>query len=82
MTSPALTVRARATLAHAAHAMAHANVTRLPAIDEVGMLEGTVRRGDPLKVFPRDDREIAQGVRREVVPARRRPCGWRCGTAS
>ncbi|MFC3571983.1 CBS domain-containing protein [Streptomyces yaanensis] len=67
MTSPALTVRADATLAQAAHAMAHAHVKRLPVIDEVGMLEGLVSRGDLLKVFLRDDEEIAEEVRREVV---------------
>ncbi|MFJ3306669.1 CBS domain-containing protein [Streptomyces sp. NPDC086549] len=67
MTSPALTVRADATLAQAARSMAHARVKRLPVVDELGMLQGVVSRADLLKVFLRDDEEIAEEVRREVV---------------
>ncbi|MFF4398900.1 CBS domain-containing protein [Streptomyces sp. NPDC001480] len=67
MTSPALTVRADATLAQAARTMAHAKVKRLPVVDDVGMLQGIVSRADLLKVFLRDDDEIAEEVRREVV---------------
>ncbi|EKX67815.1 CBS domain-containing protein [Streptomyces ipomoeae] len=67
MTSPALTVRADATLAQAARAMARAKVKRLPVVDELGMLQGIVSRADLLKVFLRDDEEIAEEVRREVV---------------
>lgn len=67
MTAPALTVRADATLAQAARAMARARVKRLPVVDETGHLEGIVSRADLLKVFLRDDEEIAEEVRREVV---------------
>ncbi|WP_405876481.1 CBS domain-containing protein [Streptomyces sp. NBC_00005] len=67
MTSPALTVRADATLAQAARTMARARVKRLPVVDETGCLEGIVSRADLLKVFLRDDEEIAEEVRREVV---------------
>ncbi|MDQ0834280.1 CBS domain-containing protein [Streptomyces achromogenes] len=67
MTSPALTVHADATLAQAARTMAHAKVKRLPVVDELGMLQGIVSRADLLKVFLRDDEEIAEEVRREVV---------------
>ncbi|MGW3498539.1 CBS domain-containing protein [Streptomyces sp. NPDC001020] len=67
MTSPALTVRADATLAQAARTMARAKVKRLPVVDELGMLEGIVSRGDLLKVFLRRDEEIAEEVRRAVV---------------
>lgn len=67
MTSPALTVRADATLAQAARVMAQGRVKRLPVVDALGMLEGVVSRGDLLKVFLRDDEEIAEEVRREVV---------------
>jgi CBS domain-containing protein len=68
MTSPALTVHATATLAQAARTMAHAKVKRLPVVDDSGRLEGVVSRGDLLKVFLRDDEEVAEEVRREVVP--------------
>ncbi|MFE7929855.1 CBS domain-containing protein [Streptomyces sp. NPDC057456] len=67
MTSPALTVHADATLAQAARTMARAKVKRLPVVDALGMLEGVVSRADLLKVFLRDDEEIAEEVRREVV---------------
>ncbi|WP_327319521.1 CBS domain-containing protein [Streptomyces sp. NBC_01235] len=67
MTSPALTVRADATLAQAARTMARAKVKRLPVVDVLGMLEGVVSRADLLKVFLRTDEEIAEEVRREVV---------------
>ncbi|MFF4255143.1 CBS domain-containing protein [Streptomyces sp. NPDC001663] len=67
MTSPALTVGADATLAQAARTMARAQVKRLPVVDESGRLEGIVSRADLLKVFLRDDEEIAEEVRREVV---------------
>jgi CBS domain-containing protein len=67
MTSPALTVQADATLAQAARTMARAKVKRLPVVDELGMLQGIVSRADLLKVFLRDDEDIAEEVRREVV---------------
>ncbi|MEU0216303.1 CBS domain-containing protein [Streptomyces sp. NPDC006265] len=67
MTSPALTVHANATLAQAARTMAHARVKRLPVVDDGGMLQGIVSRADLLKVFLRDDEDIAEEVRREVV---------------
>ncbi|MER5347584.1 CBS domain-containing protein [Streptomyces mirabilis] len=67
MTAPAFTVRANATLAQAARTMARAKVKRLPVVDDRGLLEGVVSRGDLLKVFLRDDEDIAEEVRREVV---------------
>ncbi|MFI5689965.1 CBS domain-containing protein [Streptomyces sp. NPDC051636] len=67
MTSPALTVRADATLSQAARTMARAKVKRLPVVDELGTLQGIVSRADLLKVFLRDDEDIAEEVRREVV---------------
>ncbi|MEV5909030.1 CBS domain-containing protein [Streptomyces chartreusis] len=67
MTRPALTVTADSTLAQAARTMARARVKRLPVVDADGRLEGVVSRVDLLKVFLRDDEEIAEEVRREVV---------------
>jgi len=67
MTTPALTTRPNATLAQAARTMARAKVKRLPVVNELGNLEGVVSRADLLKVFLRDDEEIAEEVRREVV---------------
>ncbi|MGW4142602.1 CBS domain-containing protein [Streptomyces mirabilis] len=67
MTAPAVTVQANSTLAQAARTMAHAKVKRLPVVDDMGLLEGVVSRGDLLKVFLRGDEDIAEEVRREVV---------------
>ncbi|WP_225094949.1 CBS domain-containing protein [Streptomyces sp. CoH27] len=67
MSSPALTVRASATVAEAARLMARGGVKRLPVVDETGLLQGIVSRADLLKVFLRDDEDIAGEVRREIV---------------
>ncbi|MEU6378714.1 CBS domain-containing protein [Streptomyces sp. NPDC046909] len=67
MTSPALTVGPGETLAQAARTMARARVKRLPVVDDTGRLAGVVSRADLLKVFLRDDTDIAEEVRREVV---------------
>ncbi|WP_046733252.1 CBS domain-containing protein [Streptomyces humi] len=67
MTSPAVTVHADATLAQAARIMARSRVKRLPVADAVGVLQGVVSRADLLKVFLRDDEEIAEEVRRDIV---------------
>ncbi|ANP50614.1 CBS domain-containing protein [Streptomyces griseochromogenes] len=68
MSSPAITVRANATLAEAARIMAREKVKRLPVVDEAGLLEGIISRADLLKVFLRGDDDIAEEIRREIVP--------------
>ncbi|MEU5536189.1 CBS domain-containing protein [Streptomyces sp. NPDC020362] len=67
MSSPAVTVRANATLAEAARIMAREKVKRLPVVDATGLLEGIISRADLLKVFLRDDQDIAEEIRRDVV---------------
>ncbi|MFC8362983.1 CBS domain-containing protein [Streptomyces griseorubiginosus] len=67
MTAPALTTRPGATLAEAARTMARAKVKRLPVVDEQGLLKGIVSRSDLLKVFLRDDEDLAEEIRREIV---------------
>jgi CBS domain-containing protein len=67
MTSPAVTTVPGATLAQAARVMARARVKRLPVVDDTGRLQGIVSRADLLKVFLRDDEDIAEQVRREVT---------------
>ncbi|MER6530004.1 CBS domain-containing protein [Streptomyces sp. NPDC001508] len=67
MTSPPVTVRADATLAEAARVMARARVKRLPVVDDLQLLQGVVSRTDLLKVFLREDDDIAEEVRREIV---------------
>ncbi|MEV6010776.1 CBS domain-containing protein [Streptomyces sp. NPDC051976] len=67
MTTPAVTVEASDTLSRAARIMARTKVKRLPVIGPDDRLCGIVSRGDLLKVFLRDDEEIAEEVRREIV---------------
>ncbi|MFF7474645.1 CBS domain-containing protein [Streptomyces sp. NPDC008092] len=67
MTTPAVTVGPHHTLAHAARVMARTRVKRLPVVGRDGTLKGVVSRSDLLKVFLRDDADIAEEVRREVV---------------
>ncbi|MES4889680.1 CBS domain-containing protein [Streptomyces sp. NPDC096012] len=67
MTAPAVTVTPEASLAHAARIMARNRVKRLPVVGRDGTLKGIVSRSDLLKVFLRDDKDIAEEVRREVV---------------
>ncbi|MEU6776851.1 CBS domain-containing protein [Streptomyces sp. NPDC046759] len=67
MTTPAITVAPDSTLAHAARVMARSRVKRLPVVGRNGTLKGIVSRSDLLKIFLRDDADIAEDVRREVV---------------
>ncbi|WP_406835167.1 CBS domain-containing protein [Streptomyces sp. AHU1] len=67
MTAPAVTVRSDVTVACAARIMAQHRLKRLPVVDDKGVLQGIVSRTDLLKVFLREDAEIAGEVRREVV---------------
>ena len=67
MSAPAVTVHADATLAEAARIMALKRVKRLPVVTAEGVLEGVVSRGDLLKVFLREDGELADEIRRDVL---------------
>ena len=67
MTTPAVTVHVEASLAQAARTMARAGVKRLPVVDDEGALLGIVSRADLLKVYLRDDEDIAGEIRREIV---------------
>lgn len=67
MTSPAVTVHADATLAGAARVMARRRVKRLPVVDNSGLLQGIVSRGDLLKVFLREDEQIADEISRTIL---------------
>ncbi|MFJ9898301.1 CBS domain-containing protein [Streptomyces sp. NPDC091280] len=67
MSTPAVSVHPDATVAEAARIMARRHVKRLPVVDGVGLLQGVVSRGDLLKVFLRQDGEIAAEVRHDVL---------------
>ncbi|HEY8983224.1 MAG TPA: CBS domain-containing protein [Streptomyces sp.] len=70
MSAPAVTVHAGTTVPEAARIMARRRVRRLFVIDAEGLLEGVVSRGDLLKVFLREDEEIAGEVRRAIADDR------------
>ncbi|MGW1071201.1 CBS domain-containing protein [Streptomyces sp. NPDC002537] len=67
MNTPAVTVHACASVAEAARTMARKRVKRLPVVDGEGKLTGIVSRADLLKVYLRDDEDIAREVREEIV---------------
>ncbi|MFI6764792.1 CBS domain-containing protein [Streptomyces sp. NPDC050355] len=66
MTSPAVTVRADATLGQAARTMARESVKRLPVVNGDGLLVGIVSRADLLKVFLRSDEDLVAEVRHVI----------------
>lgn len=71
MSAPAVTAMPGTPLTVAARRMREADVKRLPVVDDLGMLVGIVSRTDLLRVFLRDDDEIAaevtDGLRRVFV---------------
>jgi CBS domain-containing protein len=68
MTAPAITIGPAATLGDAARLMHSRAVKRLPVVDsDDGTILGIVSRTDLLKVFLRDDAEIAREVREDVI---------------
>ncbi|MFE9775314.1 CBS domain-containing protein [Streptomyces sp. NPDC005931] len=67
MSTPAVTVRAEATLSEAARLMTGHDVERLPVVDEEDRLVGIVTRRDLLQVFLRSDAEIQRDVQQKVV---------------
>jgi CBS domain-containing protein len=67
MTAPAVTVLPQTTLVEAAKIMESAELKRLPVVDDLGRLVGMVTRGDLLKVFLRDDKDIRREIRDDVL---------------
>ena len=68
MTAPAITIGPDATLREAARLMHRHAVKRLPVVDpHGGSILGIVSRTDLLKVFLRDDAEIAREVREDLI---------------
>jgi CBS domain-containing protein len=64
MTAPAITIGPHATVPAAARLMSARHVRMLPVTDEKGILAGIVSRRDLLRVFLRQDEDIAADVRR------------------
>jgi CBS domain-containing protein len=68
MTTPPLTIGPEASLGEAARLMHDRLVKRLPVVDpDHGTIVGIVSRSDLLKVFLREDAEIADEIRADVI---------------
>jgi CBS-domain-containing membrane protein len=67
MTAPAVTVPSAASAVVAARRMDEHGVKRLVVVDAEGRIEGVVSRHDLLKVFVRDDADIAREIREDVL---------------
>ena len=70
MTSPPVTIRPTASLVEAARTAAKAHVRRLPVVDDQGVIVGIVTRADLVTVFLRDDDELRDLIRKEVLTSR------------
>ena len=66
MTSPAVTVRSRDDVAHAAHLMITRRVNRLPVVDGARLV-GIVTRSDLVRAFHRDDVTILGEIEEDVL---------------
>ena len=66
MTTPAVTVEAKANVSAAARLMLEAGISRLPVLED-GRLAGIVTRADLVRAFVRSDEEIAREINEEIV---------------
>lgn len=69
MTSPAVTITPRRSVADAAELMLELGIDRLPVVD-AGQLVGIVARADLVRAFARGDEEIELEIRRDVLVAK------------
>jgi CBS domain-containing protein len=66
MTSPAVTITPRRSVAQAAELMLDLGIDRLPVVD-AGELVGIVTRADLVRAFTRSDEEIEREILRDVI---------------
>ncbi|MFC7846499.1 CBS domain-containing protein [Streptomyces sp. NPDC057382] len=69
MSSPAITVHPEQSVPDAARVMERHGVERLPVVDEADRLIGIATRRDLLRVFLREDDDLARQVTEEIVVA-------------
>lgn len=67
MTAPAITTTPEASLGEAARLMHRHGVKRLPVVGPDGHVLGVVSRSDLLKVFLREDPEIAREISEDII---------------
>ena len=66
MTAPAVTVETDSPVSEAARTMVSLGVNRLPVVED-GRLVGIVTRADLVRLFTRNDEEIARDIRQDVI---------------
>jgi CBS domain-containing protein len=66
MSSPAVTIKSRRSVAEAAALMLDLDVTRLPVVDG-DRLVGIVTRADLVRAFTRADRELEREIREDLI---------------
>jgi CBS domain-containing protein len=69
MTTPAVTITPRRSVADAAELMLEVGIDRLPVVD-AGELVGIVTRADLVRAFTREDEEIEREIKRDVFLAK------------
>jgi CBS domain-containing protein len=67
MTTPAITIRPERPLHEAAARMVREGVNRLPVVEADGKLVGIATRADLVRAFTREDDEIAEEIRTEIL---------------
>jgi CBS domain-containing protein len=67
MTAPVISVSPEAPIGEAARRMHRNEVKRLPVVDADGHLVGIISRADLLRVYLRQDADIAREIREDVV---------------
>ncbi|MEO3863765.1 CBS domain-containing protein [Acrocarpospora sp. B8E8] len=72
MTSPAVTIRPDTSVVRAVRVMDEQRVKRLLVVDDEGRLAGVISRSDLLRLFVRDDRDLAGEILEEVL----KPAKW------
>ncbi|MFE5946808.1 HPP family protein [Streptomyces sp. NPDC056480] len=76
MSAPAHTVRPHSPITQSARLMIQDQVSSLPVIDAIGMLEGLVHRTDIPREYFRSDAELASIVRESVLSRTPTPAEW------
>ena len=67
MSTHPVVIYPEASVTEAARVMAHHHVKRLPVINDEGMLQGIISRGDVVTVFTRPDDVIEDEIREDLI---------------
>jgi CBS domain-containing protein len=67
MSTHPVVIYPEASVTEAARVMSHHHVKRLPVVNDEGMLQGIVSRGDVVTVFTRPDDVIEDEIREDLI---------------